>query len=96
MLMPKLESPEDRELADIQQALGNAAMSSNLSGEYDERILQPIRERMRGLKLKGGKAKLQREAQAMLDAMGGPMMDHQAFHGLSNVLFRMRSADHVS
>lgn len=95
MQLPKLESPEDRELADIQQALGNAAMSSNLSGEYDERILQPIRERMRGLKLKGGKAKLQREAQAMLDSMSGPM-DHQAFHGLTNIMFRMRSADHVT
>lgn len=95
MQLPKLESHEDRELADIQQALGNAAMSSNLSGEYDERILQPIRERMRGLKLKGGKAKLQREAQAMLDSMSGPM-DHQAFHGLTNIMFRLRSADHVT
>ena len=95
MLMPKLDSIEDRELADIQQALGTAAMSSNLTGEYDDRILQPIRERMRGLKLKGGKAKLQREAQAMLDSMSGPV-DHQAFHGLGNVLFRMRSADHVT
>lgn len=95
MQLPKLENPEDRELADIQQALGTAAMSSNLSGEYDERILQPIRERMRGLKLKGNKAKLQREAQAMLDSMSGPM-DHQAFHGLTNIMFRLRSADHVT
>ena len=96
MLMTKLESPEDREIDDIQRLITSAAGASALSGAADPRITKPAAERLRALKgkFKGGRARLAAEASTLADQMsqGGPV-DHTHFMALQNMLGRLRSAN---